>query len=350
VSGQPGTWTNASSRDTSVMTVPITALHVVLLSGSFGNISTSTPTTASFDNLNVTPPLGPTPTPTTAPTATPTFTPTLTPTPTSTPVPPTDTPTPTLTPTLTPTPTVTPTPTTVPTPTVTPVPVFVSTFSDDFERRGPALGVWTGLRQRGNGDVQTDTSHPHGGQYAAHFTRDDSNPNSQSSAWLFEQFARPNGGVIWACGWFRFDSIPDTRASRANTILYLRDSDNPSLGQVSFAAHSGNHLEATYVRADGVISSFEWSQTLPLQQYVHLCASNDVQGRFPVITWYADRGDGKGRQVVASLTDTSGLGIIPNELGAGAAILLNGAYPDPTYDGRVDMDVDDVQLGPTDPG
>jgi hypothetical protein len=210
--GLSTTWVQRASTPTAW---DITALRVNLIAGTFDSVAS--PGVAIFDNLNVPPPTGATPTATSTATATrtPTNTSTTGPTPTNTP---TSTATSTFTPGATPTPTSTLVPTNTPTiiPTSTPTPNAsgLISLSDNFNDSVKGSQWSTGWLE-GAGD---------GGVLLA----------ETSSAPYLSITPRSNAGVVNAYNGY-LSSLPYNFTSRAVMVQLVQPAD--------ITTHAGTALE-----------------------------------------------------------------------------------------------------------
>jgi hypothetical protein len=87
-------------------------------------------------------------------------------------------------------------------------------FSDGYETGNH--NNWTGTTVSGTGSLaEVLGTNPYAGTYAGHYYRTSASDASNQGL-AYKNFTAPAGNIVWAKGFFRFDSIPSSSYTRIN--------------------------------------------------------------------------------------------------------------------------------------
>jgi hypothetical protein len=213
-------------------------------------------------------------------------------------------------------------------------------FSDGFETGNHSN--WTNTTVSGTGLAEVLATNPYAGTYAGHYYRT-STGDVADQALAYKNFTAPAGNVVWAKGFFRFDSIPSSSYTTVNNVLSL-NTTNLDQTKARFNAYSSTTLRCSYLNKDGTSYTSYWGTALSTGVYYALKISFDNSGANPVITWYVN-----GSQIATWTDTTTGTAYTPTQVRVGSILDTGITYADSYYTGTADTRVDNVGVYDSNP-
>jgi len=214
-------------------------------------------------------------------------------------------------------------------------------FFDDYETGNH--NNWTGTTVSGTGSLaEVLSTNPYAGTYAGHYYRTSAS-DLGNQALAYRDFTAPAGNIVWAKGYFRFDSIPSSTYSTVNNVLSL-STTNLDQTKARFNAYNSNVLRCNYLNKDGTWYGSTWGTSLTTGSYYALKIKFDRSGANPVITWYVN-----GSQICTTTDTTTGTAYTPTRVRVGSILDTGISYPDSWYTGTADTRADNVGVYSSDP-